>query len=339
MSNLEEHPVSQECVADPRGGVEVITAREVPLGGPRAMRVRRTLPQRQRSLIGAWCFIDHYGPEDVSTSAGMDVAPHPHTGLQTVSWLVTGEIEHHDSAGVHAMVRPGELNLMSAGHGISHSEVSTPDTTILHGAQLWLALPDAVRDDDHGFDHFAPEPVTAGDAQMRVFLGDVGMRVGDERVRADSPVRTATALVGAEIVLPAHTTVTLEVAPTHEHGVLSDRGDIAVENESLAVGELGFVGVGSPTVVVANRSDTSGRVLLVGGEPFTEEIIMWWNFVGRTHDEIASYRAQWEAGDVRFGTVEGYRGPHPRIPAPEMPTTTLRPRANPAPHAGSTRGR
>ena len=123
VSNLEDKP--DEVVCRPaRGGIEVMTPRDVPLGGPRAMTVRRTLPQRDRSLIGAWCFLDHYGPDDVADTGGMSVAPHPHTGLQTVSWLFTGEVEHRDSAGHHAMVRPGELNLMTAGHGISHSEVS-----------------------------------------------------------------------------------------------------------------------------------------------------------------------------------------------------------------------
>lgn len=97
------------------------------------MTVLRTLPQAQRSLIGAWCFADHYGPDDIGQTGGMDVAPHPHTGLQTVSWLFTGEIEHRDSSGVHAMVRPGELNLMTGGRGICHSEVSTAQTTTLHG--------------------------------------------------------------------------------------------------------------------------------------------------------------------------------------------------------------
>jgi redox-sensitive bicupin YhaK (pirin superfamily) len=100
--------------------MQVLTPRDVPLGGLRAMTVRRTLPQRQRSLIGAWCFLDHYGPDEVTPSSegggGMVVPPHPHTGLQTVSWLFTGEIEHRDSAGHHAFVRPGELNLMTAGH-------------------------------------------------------------------------------------------------------------------------------------------------------------------------------------------------------------------------------
>ncbi|WP_343232076.1 pirin family protein, partial [Mycolicibacterium sp. CBMA 361] len=137
MSNLEAEPVEFDCAAGPPKRIEILEPREVPLGGPRAMQVRRTLPQRERSLVGAWCFVDHYGPEDVRTRPGMDVAPHPHTGLQTVSWLFSGEIEHRDSHGMHEMVRPGELNLMSAGAGICHSEVSTPATTILHGVQLW----------------------------------------------------------------------------------------------------------------------------------------------------------------------------------------------------------
>ncbi|MGH3365223.1 MAG: pirin family protein, partial [Nocardioidaceae bacterium] len=161
MSNLEARPGQTEegrgSVPTAAAGVEVVTSREVPLGGPRAMTVRRTLPQRQRSLIGAWCFVDHYGPDDVASTGGMDVPPHPHTGLQTVSWLFTGEIEHRDSLGSHAMVHPGELNLMTAGRGIAHSEVSTPATNTLHGVQLWLALPDHARDTARDFEHYAPE--------------------------------------------------------------------------------------------------------------------------------------------------------------------------------------
>ena len=124
------------------------------------MRSRVTsLPQRQRSLIGAWCFVDHYGPDDTAATGGMDVPPHPHTGLATVSWLFTGEVEHRDSHGVHAVVRPGELNLMTGGHGIAHSEVSTADTTVLHGVQLWVALPDAHRDAPRAFAHHVPDAV------------------------------------------------------------------------------------------------------------------------------------------------------------------------------------
>src|SRR5689334_23998401 len=117
------------------------------------MLVRRTLPAKERSMVGAWCFADHYGPQDVRGGPGMDVPPHPHTGLQTVSWLFSGEIEHRDSAGHHAIVRPGEVNLMTAGRGISHSEYSTDGTTLLHGAQLWLALPDTDRHIEPTFEH------------------------------------------------------------------------------------------------------------------------------------------------------------------------------------------
>ena len=122
--------------------------------------MRRTLPQRQRSLIGAWCFADHYGPHDVRGSVGMDVPPHPHTGLQTVSWLFSGEIEHRDSAGVHAIVRPGELNLMTAGAGHLPLRGLDAATTVLHGVQLWVALPDADRDTGRDFDHYVPEAVS-----------------------------------------------------------------------------------------------------------------------------------------------------------------------------------
>ena len=161
--------------------VEVLPPREVPLGGPRAMLVRRTLPSRQRSLIGAWCFVDHYGPDRVDDTGGMSVAPHPHTGLQTVSWLFTGQIRHRDSAGHDALVRPGELNLMTAGRGISHSEVSTEGVEELHGAQLWVALPGGTRDTEPGFEHYAPAPVTGDGWTARVFLGQlpaIGRRSG-----------------------------------------------------------------------------------------------------------------------------------------------------------------
>lgn len=174
MSNAETDPSEVRRAAsanDGHGGgtpqVEVLTARDVPLGGPRAMTVRRTLPQRSRTLIGAWCFADHYGPDNVAETGGMDVAPHPHTGLQTVSWLFSGEIEHRDSMGSHAFVRPGELNLMTGGHGISHTEVSTPRTTILHGAQLWVALPEEHRHAERDFQHYVPEPVRLDGGEAR----------------------------------------------------------------------------------------------------------------------------------------------------------------------------
>lgn len=327
MSNVEAEPIEIECENGPRAGTagrplaEIITSREVPLGGPRAMPVRRTLPQRQRSLIGAWCFADHYGPDDVTQTGGMDVAPHPHTGLQTVSWLFTGEIEHRDSLGMHATVRPGEVNLMTGGRGICHSEVSTPETTILHGVQLWVALPDAARDAPRNFEHYVPPvaPLTGG--SVRVFLGSLA--------GSQSPVHTFTPLLGAELTLEPRAEVRLDVDPTFEHGVLVDAGAIGVEGLELARADLGYVGTGASDLTLVNRTDEPARVVLLGGEPFGEEIVMWWNFVGRSHEEIEQFRAEWEAESDRFGAVHGYEGTVQRLPAPPLPNARIKPRQNP----------
>lgn len=319
MSNLESMPDEVACgavQAASRPAVEVLHPREVPLGGPRAMRVQRTLPQRERSLIGAWCFVDHYGPASVR----MDVPPHPHTGLQTVSWLFSGEVQHRDSAGVHARVRPGELNLMTAGAGICHSEVSV-DSAVLHGAQLWVALPDAARDTGRDFAHYRPEPVALAGARVRVFLGEL--------VASRSPVTTFTPLVGAQIDLDAHAVVELEVDPAFEHGVLCDQGAVQMCEAGLGVAQLGYQGPGHRVLPLRNLGERPARVLLLGGAPFGEQLVMWWNFLGRSHDEIVEYRRQWEDSDDRFGAVQGYRGSVDRLPAPPMPTTRLLPRPLP----------
>jgi redox-sensitive bicupin YhaK (pirin superfamily) len=319
VSNTDAAPAEVACVASPFAGV--LHPREVPLGGPRAMLVRRTLPQRERSLIGAWCFADHYGPHEVSGRPGMDVPPHPHTGLQTVSWLFSGEVEHRDSAGVHAMVRPGELNLMTAGAGICHSEVSTAATTVLHGVQLWVALPGADRDTGRDFTHYVPEPRSVAGATLRVFLGELD---GDR-----SPVHTFTPLLGAQIDLDPAANLSLEVDPAFEHGVLLDQGGVEVAGTALAVADLAFQAAGSNRLEVVNRGRSPARVLLLGGPPFPEQLVMWWNFVGRSHEDIASYRQMWESHDARFGAVQGYQGAVSRLPAPPLPNATLRPRPNP----------
>ncbi len=305
--------------------LDVITARDVPLGGPRAMSVRRTLPQRRRSLVGAWCFADHYGPDDVARTGGMDVPPHPHTGLQTVSWLFGGEIEHRDSSGVHALVRPGELNLMTAGHGVAHSEVSTSSTTTLHGVQLWVALPDATRDTPRDFAHHVPPEVPVPGGSVRVFLGSLSGEL--------SPVPTFTPLLGAEVTLQPGGRVLLEAESGFEHGVLVDRGPVELLGVALSAGDLGYVPPGSDRLVLANPGVEPARVVLLGGEPFTEPLVMWWNFVGRTHDEIVAYRDAWQAADDRFGQVTGYRGETQRLPAPPLPNARIRPRMSP-PGAG-----
>ncbi|OBK10756.1 pirin family protein [Mycobacterium asiaticum] len=321
MSNLEAMPAEVACAASQVAAatpvVEVLQPREVPLGGPRAMRVRRTLPQRERSLVGAWCFIDHYGPG----AARMDVPPHPHTGLQTVSWLFSGEIEHRDSAGVHAVVRPGELNLMTAGAGICHSEVSV-GSTVLHGAQLWVALPDSARDTGRDFAHYAPEAVPLDGALVRVFLGDLA--------GSCSPVTTFTPLLGAQLDLDAHAELDLEVDPTFEHAVLCDQGEVQLAGVSLGVAKLGYQSPGHRVLPLRNPGEHAARILLLGGAPFGEQLVMWWNFLARSHDEIVTYRRLWqEDPQDRFGAVHGYRGSVARLPAPPMPTTRLLPRPLP----------
>ncbi|MGD8150643.1 pirin family protein [Ornithinimicrobium sp. Y1694] len=326
MSNPERDGAEVECGADGQhGGVEVITPREVPLGGPRAMTVRRTLPARGRSMIGAWCFLDHYGPDEIAETGGMVVPPHPHTSLQTVSWLFSGEIEHRDSTGAHAMVVPGELNLMTAGHGVCHSEVSTDRTDILHGVQLWTALPAEHADVDPAFEHFAPEPVPVGGARVSVFLGELGLPGG---TRASSPVTTYTSLLGAEIVLDPDASLTIDVDTTHEHGILLDEGALTCRGADLASAELLHIAPGPDALTLTAGSD-GARVILLGGPPFGEQIVMWWNFIGRSHEDVVRAREQWQDelghdADGRYGSFDYPDGDS--LPAPDLPHVRLRPR-------------
>jgi hypothetical protein len=258
----------------------------------------------------------------------MVLPAHPHTGLQTVSWLFDGELEHRDSVGSLAVVRPGEVNLMTAGRGISHTEVSTPGTTTLHGAQLWVALPDASRDCDPGFEHFAPKPVRGPGWEARVFIGSA--------LGASSPVTTHTPLLGAEVMIATGGSVEIEVDETFEHGVLLDVGLVEVDGQELKPSELAHLTPGRTTLTVTAHEEA--RLLLLGGPPFGEAIVMWWNFIGRDHDEIAAYRREWQdqvtadgavvgsgtaVADGRFGTVDLDLPP---IPAPELPNVRLKQR-------------
>jgi len=323
MSNLEADPAETVCLAEPpAAGVEILEPRDVPLGGPRALSVRRTLPQRARSLVGAWCFADSYGPVPSDSPGTMDVPPHPHTGLQTVSWLYAGEVEHRDSVGSHAMIEPGQVNLMTAGAGIQHSEVSTRHGGGLHGVQLWTALPDASRHVPPFFESHTPQPIRVGDATVRVFVGSLA--------GASSPVSAFTGLVGAQVDLPARGVVEFAVDERFEHAFLVDAGGPALQGTIVPADHLGFVPAGA-RILRLEAGDAYVRGLLIGGEPLGEPIVMWWNFIGRSHDEIVAFREQWHADVIdgadlagRFGTVHGYPGP--ALAAPAMPSVRLRPR-------------
>ncbi|WP_420175159.1 pirin family protein [Luteococcus sp. OSA5] len=204
------------------GMVQIVQPRQVALSDQARLQVRRTLPNRQRSFVGAWCFVDHYGPDPVrEPSDGMDVPPHPHTGLQTVSWLFEGALEHHDSGGAHAVVRAGEINLMTSGHGIAHSEQTTAETTVLHGVQLWIALPERFRDTARAFQHHAPERRRIPGGEALVFIGELP---GVDR----SPIQTHTPLLGAELRLTAGSRNELEVDAGFEHALLVDQGAVSL---------------------------------------------------------------------------------------------------------------
>jgi len=317
VSNLVADPNEQAptvAFAPPGPGPQLLGAREVPLGGPRAMVVRRTLPHRARRTVGAWCFADHYGPQQVGTP-GMHVPPHPHTGLQTVTWLFDGEVLHQDSLGSLQRIRPGELNLMTAGRGIAHAEDSRPVASPLHGLQLWIALPDAERNRDPGFEHHADLPVLERDGVTVTVL--VGALDG-----ARSAATTFSPVLGAEVALTAGSAVRLELEPEFEHAVLTASSGVLVDGQPVPPSTLAYLGRGRREVMVGADGGPA-RCVLLGGTPFEEDLLMWWNFVGRDHDEIVQDRADWEAGH-RFGEVAGY--PDGRLAAPTLPTVRLRPR-------------
>lgn len=312
MSNTETRAELHDCPTDvPHDPHEIqrIEPKTLHLGPEDALKVRRTLPSLRRSFVGAWCFADHYGPEQ---GVCMDVPPHPHTGLQTVSWLFEGEIEHRDSGGVHAMVRPGELNLMTSGYGIAHSEVSTPERDLLHGVQLWVALPEADRDLIREFQHHVPDLVEADGVRVKVLTGALA--------GVASPVHTQTPLLGAEVVLDPGVTWEVEVDAGHEHGVLVDTGVVDFDDVRLDRSVLGVRDAGLGHLRLTNPTDEPARLMLLGGEPFDEGIVMWWNFIGRSHEDIVRMRQEWnDAPDDRFGRVTGYRGPTQRLTAPPLP--------------------
>jgi redox-sensitive bicupin YhaK (pirin superfamily) len=311
MSNTAVDTPVEVCAAAASAGPvrELLPARAVPLGA--GTIVRRLLPTLGRRMVGAWCFVDHYGPDEIIARPGMQVPPHPHIGLQTVSWILDGEVHHRDSLGSDLVIHPGELGLMTAGGGIAHSEVSPhAHGPVLHGAQLWVALPDADRAVAPAFDHHAGLPVlTAPGMRATVLLGDVD--------GASSPGRTYTPIVGVDVEL--HGPALLPLAPEFEHAVLTVSGTAEVDGGPLAPGSLGYLGSGRSELRLA--ADAPARLLVLGGEPFAEQIVMWWNFVARSGAEVATARDRWQHGGFAAVPDSG-----PALDAPELPPARLVPR-------------
>ncbi|MGH2539085.1 MAG: pirin family protein [Actinomycetota bacterium] len=317
MSNLEQTPMitaSEECEeVEARPVHELLEAREVDLG--EGTPVRRLLPTRRRATIGAWCFVDHFGPLDIGGRRGMWVPPHPHTGLQTVTWLVDGEILHRDSLGNRQPIRPGRLNLMTAGRGIAHSEESPPDhQAVLHGVQLWVALPSGSRAVVPAFEHLEGLPTLESDTMLVTVL------VGDGAA-GRSEARTYSDLVALELDVSGPTDEDLPVRPDFEHGAIVLDGEATVDGVPVRPGALLYLGTGRSSLAV--RTAAPARIILLGGTPFGEPLFMWWNFVGHSVEEIVEAREDWVARR-RFGEVLGFDGP--RLEAPSMIPGRLKPR-------------
>ncbi|HEX9032219.1 MAG TPA: pirin family protein [Streptosporangiaceae bacterium] len=276
-------------------GRELSAARMAQVGD---MAVRRLLPLRARRSVGAWCFVDHYGPMSVDGQTGMAVPPHPHIGLQTVTWLMAGNVLHRDSLGSEQMIRPGQLNLMTAGRGIAHAEESPAEhDPQLHGVQLWVALPDAARLADPAFEHHAELPVTRqGGLTITVLLGSLAGEL--------SPARTFSSIVGAELAARSESQERIAVDPSFEHVMFVTGGSALVDGAELAPGSLLYLAPGREVVPVATAG--SATMMLLGGVPLGEPLLMWWNFVARTPQEIEAAVTDWRAG--RFGEVGGYDG-------------------------------
>jgi redox-sensitive bicupin YhaK (pirin superfamily) len=284
--------------------IEVSASREADVGGT---KVRRALPQRTRRTVGAWCFADHMGPIAAGSGEAMGIGPHPHMGLHTVTWLVAGELLHRDSLGSEQTIRPGQLNLMTAGRGVSHAEEPTEQRDGgLHGIQLWVAQPEATRFGDPAFEHHEDLPqIELGTASATVLVGALAGSV--------SPARADTDLVGVDLGLrPGSTTVPLE--PGFEHALVVLEGAVEVSGSVVVPGQLAYLGTERDEVGLAVADRT--RLLLIGGTPFESPIVMWWNFVGRSRPEMTAAAAGWNAGAERFGDPGSTLD---RIPAPRPP--------------------
>jgi redox-sensitive bicupin YhaK (pirin superfamily) len=302
---VSESDSGSSCPDEPV--TERIPWREADLGG--GLTVQRALPVRKRRTIGAWCFLDLAGPFSPESHTELDVGPHPHIGLQTVTWLLDGEVRHRDSVGSDQLIRPHELNVMTSGRGIAHSERApdaTPRTTRL--AQLWVALPESERGRAPSFEHHDDLPVLRhGELEVELLVGSFDS--------ATSPATTFTPIVGLDIRARTGAASPLMLDRRFEYGVVVLDGAVTLDDEPLAPGELLYLGRGRDRVMVT--AEPAAHLLVLGGEPYEDELHMWWNFVGGSREEITQAREEWETGSDRFPDVVGDDGE--RLTAPPLP--------------------
>ncbi|MDB5973055.1 MAG: hypothetical protein JWQ90_5505 [Hydrocarboniphaga sp.] len=271
------------------------------------MPINRVLPSRLRRLVGPWCFLDHIGPADIAKVGPLRVAPHPHIGLQTVTWLTAGEILHRDSLGSLQMIRAGQLNVMTSGRGISHSEESPAAASgEIHGVQFWTVLPDSARFSEPMFDHYPVLPkISRENLSITVISGEYD---GEH-----SPARHFWPLVGLQISAGLVDTA-LNLNPAFEHALLVIGGEARIDGEALLPNVMLYLGVGRSGIQLS--CDGSCHIILIGGKPFEEDVLMWWNFVGRSHEELTQACIEWNAGRGSFGEVHGYDGGRLGAPMP-----------------------
>jgi redox-sensitive bicupin YhaK (pirin superfamily) len=306
---------SPSALAQTGASITIEPAREAKVG---STTVRRALPRRARRTVGAWCFADHFGPAKAGLGA---IGPHPHIGLQTVTWLLDGHLLHRDSLGSEQPIRPGQLNLMTAGHGIAHAEeADLTRTGSSHGTQLWVALPESTRNGDAAFEHLDDLPrVDLGDGTATLLIGGLAGPTGAglrSRARAD------TDHFGAEVDLRG--TVGLDLDSRHEHAIYPLDDDIEIEGRRLSVGQVAYLPPSRTEVTLSPVGDVSTRgsnrpptrVMLLGGVPFHAEVFMWWNYVARSRDEVDEANQAWGEGSDRFGDPGSALT---RIPAPTPP--------------------
>ncbi|ATZ65492.1 MULTISPECIES: pirin family protein [Acinetobacter] len=305
-TNYTEISNSDDCEKYVNQFIQDFPIRSAEIG--RGTVIKRALPSRQKRMIGAWCFLDHAGPVTFPQGDGLDVGPHPHIGLQTFTWMIEGTMMHTDSIGSKQLIRPKQVNLMTAGYGISHTEVAPDTETRMHAAQLWIALPDDKINMAPQFDHYPVLPIVEKDnIEFTVLVGEFMDTV--------SPVQVHTELLGIDFFAKEQTKTRIPLNPKFEYGFMALEGDAIVNGHDLNSDNMVVLEPGISQIEV--ELPKGSRLLLIGGEPFESPILLWWNLVGRTQEELKTATEQWINQDARFGTIPDYDGP--RLEAPAFP--------------------